>query len=123
MIDIANNKHHHIQSFVVGRYITANISRLGCAAIGNKWILCRIVDIAGSKEQPRHKLRCLYGLLKGLHPTSALAAASTAIQQSQGNSISINKTGNEIALAHAASQASNVQDPHVGHDNISDKEN
>ena len=106
MVDIANNKHHHIQSFVVGQYITANISRLDRATIDNKRILCRIVDIAGSKEQPRYKLRCLYGLLKGLHPTSALAAVSTAIQHSQGNSISINKTGNEIALAHAASQAS-----------------
>ena len=41
-----------------------------------------------------------------IHPTSALAAVSTAIQQSQGNSISINKTGNEITLAHEASQAS-----------------
>ena len=106
MVDIANNKHHHIQSFVVGRYITANISRLDRAAIDNKRILCRIVDIAGSKEQPRYKLRCLYGLLKGLHPTSALAAVSTAIQKSQGSSISINKAGNEIALAHVASQAS-----------------
>ena len=44
--------------------------------------------------------------VKGPHPTSALAAVSSAIQQSQGNSISINKTGNEIALAHAASQES-----------------
>ena len=33
-------------------------------------ILSRIVDIAGGKEQPRYKLRCLYGLLKGYvrHP-------------------------------------------------------
>ena len=46
------NKHHHIQSFVVGQYITANISRLDRAATDNKRILCRIVDIAGSKEQP-----------------------------------------------------------------------
>ena len=106
MIDIANNKHHHIQSFVVGQYSTANISRLDRAATDNKRILCRIVDIAGSREKPGYKLRCLYGLLKGLHPTSALAAVSTAIQQSQGNSISINKTGNEITLAHSASQAS-----------------
>ena len=100
------NKHHHVQSFVVGQYVTANISCLDRAATDNKRILCRIVDIAGSKEQPGYKLRCLYGLLKGLHPTSALAAASTAIQQSQGNYISINKTGNGITLAHAASQAS-----------------
>ena len=76
------------------------------AATDNKRILCRIVYIAGSKEQPGYKLRCLYGLLKGLHPTSALAAVSTAIQKSQRSSISINKTGNEITLAHAASQAS-----------------
>ena len=41
-----------------------------------------------------------------LHPTSALATVSTAIQESQGNSIYINKTENEITLAHAASQAS-----------------
>ena len=50
MIDIANNKHHHIQSFVVGQYITANISRLDRAAIVNKRILCRIVDIADSNN-------------------------------------------------------------------------
>ena len=62
MIDIAN-KHHHIQSFVVGQYITANIFRLDRAAADNKRILYRIVDIAGSKEQPGYKLRCLYGLL------------------------------------------------------------
>ena len=99
------NKHHHVQSFVVGQNVTANISRLDRAATDNKRILCRIVDIAGSKEQPGYKLRCLYGLLNGLHPTSTLAAVSTAIQQSQGNSISIDKTGNEITLAHAASQA------------------
>ena len=73
------NKHHHIQSFVVGQYITANISRLHRAATDNKQILCRIVDIAGSKEQPGYKLRCLYGLLKGLHPTSVLAVVSTVI--------------------------------------------
>ena len=91
---------------MVGQDITASISRLDRAATDNKRILCRIVDIAGSKEQPRYKLRCLYGLLKGLHPTSALAAVSTAIQKSQRSSISINKTGNEITLAHAASQAS-----------------
>ena len=91
---------------MVGQYITANVSRLDRAATDNKRIPYRIVDIAGSKEQPGYKLRCLYGLLKGLHPTSALAAVSTSIQQSQGNSISINKTGNEITLAHAASQAS-----------------
>ena len=33
-------------------------------------------------------------------------AINTTIQQSQGNSISISKTGNEITLAYAASQAS-----------------
>ena len=51
----------------------------------NKRILCRIADIAGSKEQPGYKLP------KGLHPLS------TSIQQSQGHSTSINKTLNEIA--------------------------
>ena len=55
MIDIANNKHHNIQSFVVGQYVTANISRLDRAATDNKQILCRIVDITGSKEQPGYK--------------------------------------------------------------------
>ena len=100
------NKHHHVQSFVVGQYVTANIPRLDRAATDNKRILCRIIDIAGSKEQPEYKLRCQYGLLKELHLISALAAVSTAIQQSQGNSISINKTGNKITLAHAASQES-----------------
>ena len=50
------NKHHHIQSFVAGQYITANISCLDRAATDNKRILCRIVDIAGSKEQPGYKL-------------------------------------------------------------------
>ena len=100
------NNHYRVRSFGVGQYVTANISRLDRAATDNKRILCRIVDIAGSKEQVGHKLRCLYGLLKGLHPTSALVAVSTAIQQSQGKSISINKTGNEITIAHAASRAS-----------------
>ena len=94
-------------SILCGRTIChCKYSRLDRAATDNKRILCRIVDIADSKEQPGYKLRCLYGLLKGLHLTSALAAVSTTIQQSQGNPISINKTGNEIALAHAASQAS-----------------
>ena len=51
-------------------------------------------------------LRCLYGLLKVLYPTSILTAASTTRQQSHGNSISISKTGNKITLAHAASPAS-----------------
>ena len=60
------NKHHHVQSFVVGQYVTANISRLDRAATDNKRALSRIVDVAGSKEQPGYKLRCLYGLLKGL---------------------------------------------------------
>ena len=81
-------------------------TRLNRAATDNKRVLYRIVDIAGSKEQPGYNLRYLYGLLKGLHPASALAAVSTAIQKSQGNYISINKAGNEITLAHAASQAS-----------------
>ena len=100
------NKYHRFQSFVVGQYVTAIISRLDRAATDNNRILCRIVDNAGSNEQPGYELRFLHGLLKGLHPTSALAAVSTAVQQSQGNPISINKTGNEITLAHAASQAS-----------------
>ena len=82
MARIYNN--HHVQSYVVRQYVTANISRLDRAATDNKRMLCRIVDIAGSKEQPGYKLRCLYGLLKVLHPTSALVAVSTAIQQSQG---------------------------------------
>ena len=43
-----------------------------------------------------------------MHPTSALAAVSTAIQQSQGNSFSIKKTGNKTTLAHATSQAHKV---------------
>ena len=47
--------------------MSANISCLDRAATDNKRILCRIVDIAGSKEQPGYKLRCLYGLLKGLY--------------------------------------------------------
>ena len=42
------------------------------AATNSKRILCRIVDIAGSKEQPGYKFRCLYGLLEGLYPTSTL---------------------------------------------------
>ena len=96
-----NNNHHHVQSFVVGQYVSANIYRLDRAATDNNQIPCSIVDVAGSKEQPGYKLRCLYGLLKGLHPSSALAAVSTAIPQSQENSIS-SKTGKEITLAHAA---------------------
>ena len=39
---------------------------LDCASIDNKRILCRIVGIAGSKEKPGYKLRCLYAVLKGL---------------------------------------------------------
>ena len=54
------NNHHH------GQYATADFSRLDRAAIGDSRILCSTVDIAGSKEQPGHKLRCLYGLRKGL---------------------------------------------------------
>ena len=77
------------------------------ATADSERILCRIVEIVGNKEKPKYKLRCLYGLLKGLHPTSALAtcAVSTAIQQSQGNSIPINKTRNDITLAQATPQA------------------
>ena len=67
---------------MVGQFVAANLSCLDRAATDNKRILSRIVDIAGSKEQPGYKLRCLYGLLKGLHPTSALVAVSTAMQQS-----------------------------------------
>ena len=99
------NNYHHVQSFVV-QYVTANTPSLARAATGSKRILHRPVDIAGSKEQPGYKLRCLYGLLYGLHTTYALVAVSTAIQQSQGNSVSMNKTGNENTLAHAASRES-----------------
>ena len=73
---------------------------------GNRRVLCRIIDTAGSGEQPRFKLRCLYDPLEGLSPTSTLLAVSTAIQQSQGDFTSTNKTGNEFALTRAASRAS-----------------
>ena len=49
-----------------------------------------------------YKLRCLSGLLKGLHQTFALVAVSTATQQSQGNPTSISKAGSEIVLSPAA---------------------
>ena len=70
-------------------------------------VLPQIIDgfIAGGKE-PGYKLRCLYGLLEGLHPTSAVAAVSTAKQQSQENPTPIDMAGNEITLARAGSQAS-----------------
>ena len=42
---------HHVQSFAVGQYVAANISRLDHAATDNNRILYRNVDIAGSKEQ------------------------------------------------------------------------
>ena len=64
-------------------------------------ILCHIVDVADSNE-PGYKLRCLSGLLKGLHQTFALVAVSTATQQSQGNPTSISKVGSEIVLSPAA---------------------
>ena len=70
------NNHHYVQSLVlVGQYVTANISRLDRAATDNKRIVRRTIGIAGSKEQRGYKLQCLYGLLKGLHPTSALDTA------------------------------------------------
>ena len=62
------------------------------AATDDDRILCHIVDVADSNE-PGYKLRCLSGLLKWVHPTSALVAVSTATLQSQGNSTSINKLG------------------------------
>lgn len=94
-----HNGHHYVQFIVVGQ-CPCKYSRLNRAATDNKRILCRTVDIAGSKEKTEWKLRCLYGLLKGLHPTSALVAVSTAMQQFD----LYNKTRNETTLAHVASQ-------------------
>jgi len=100
------NRHHQVESFAIGQYVTIRIPREDRAATDNKRILCRVVDIAGSDGRPGYKLRCQYGLLQKMCPTSALASVSAAIQKEKGELISLSNSGNEITLAHAASKAS-----------------
>jgi hypothetical protein len=100
------NRHHKIEIFVTGQYVTAKVPRLDRAATDNRRILGRVVEVSGSDAQPAYKLRCCYGLLKGVFPTSALASVSAVIQKEQGDSISLSSTGNEITLHQAAAQAS-----------------
>ena len=52
------------------------------------------------------ELRCEFGLLQKIYPTSTLASVSSAIQKEKADLISVSKSGNEITLAHAASKAS-----------------
>ena len=82
------NNHRHVQSFVVGQYCPDRV------ATGDKRILCRTVDIAGSKEQPGYKLRRLYGATSNLCSQNPHTAIPRKFHLYHGN---------EATLAHAAS--------------------
>jgi len=92
------NRHHQVESFAIGQYVTIRIPREDCTAT-NKRILCRVVDIAG----PGYKLRSQYGLLQEMCPTSACTRqCERCYSEEKGELISLSNSGNEITLAHAA---------------------
>jgi hypothetical protein len=72
----------------------------------NHRLLCRVAGLAENITKPGYQIRCEYGLLQQLWSTSALAGVTAAIQQYQGDVISLSQSGNEITLAQAAANAS-----------------
>ena len=100
------NRHHHIETFTVGQCVTIGIPRGDHAATDNRRLQCRVVGIAGNESRLGYKLRCEFGLLQKIYPTSTLASVSSAIQKEKADLISLSKSGNEITLAYAASKAS-----------------
>ena len=100
------SRHHKIEIFTVGQYVTVKVPREDRTSTDNRRLLCRVVGVAGSTTKPSYQLRCEYGLLQRLWSTSALAGVTAAIQQHQGDVISLSQSGNEITLAQAAANAS-----------------
>jgi len=100
------NRHHKIEIFTVGQYVTVKVPRADRTSTDNRRLLCRVVGVAGSTTKRGYQLHCEYGLLQRLWSTSALAGVTAAIQQHQGDVISLSQSGNEITLAQAAANAS-----------------
>jgi len=100
------NCHPKVEIFTVGQYVTVKVPREDRRSTDNRRLLCRVVGVARSTTKRGYQLRCEYGLLQWLWSTSALAGVTAAIQQHQGDVISLSQSGNEITLAQAAANAS-----------------
>ena len=103
-----------IQSNAMHNWEFRTESHQAQVALGTEWCAyCGGHSAQGTRPRPGCKLRCEFGRLQKIYPTSTLASVSSAIQKEIADLISLSESGDEITLTHSASKASTSNTAYV----------